>query len=515
MQHRALGFASLLAVIGVSIVFGMLLGGRLNSPPPVLAAPEHGAIQLAPAATSIQGMPDLADIVERAMPAVVSVTSTHLGREEDDERGSNRGQDFFRFFFGPDGPNMDDAPQDQPRMGEGSGFIISSDGYVLTNFHVVDEADRVRIALQTGVEYPAEVVGTDPSIDLALLKVDAQGASLPTVPLGDSEGLRVGEWVIAIGNPLDYEHTVTVGVVSAKQRRVPIGRTDGGVVSFIQTDAAINFGNSGGPLIDSAGNVVGINTAIRRANYAEGIGFALPVNHARSVLDQLRERGYVKRGYIGITMNQNGIDDAAREYFRLPDEFGVIVDEVTADGPAKAAGLRDGDIIRKVDGKVVRDNLDLISKISSKQPGDAVNLEVFRNGRTLRMDATLADRQEQLDRATNNDRSPNRPVPEPLEESSGMGITVRTLDREQRERWNLDSDMRGVVVTDVEFGSEAADKNILRNMIIVGVNDEPIRNTSDWEAALDGIPRGSPIKLGLVILTPSGPRNASVFLRAP
>lgn len=512
MQHRALGFASLLAVIGVSIVFGMLLGGRLNAPPTVLAAPERAAIELAPAVTAAPGDTSLADVVERAMPAVVSVTSTHLGREDDSQR--NRGQDFFHFFFGPEGPEMEDQPQQQPRRGEGSGFVISPDGYVLTNYHVVEDADRVKVTMQTGIEYAAEVVGQDPSIDLALLKVDPGNESLPTLPLGDSERLRVGEWVIAIGNPLDYEHTVTVGVVSAKQRRVPIGNTDGGVASFIQTDAAINFGNSGGPLIDARGNVVGINTAIRRANYAEGIGFALPVNHARSVLDQLRERGYVKRGYIGITMNQNGIDDAAREYFRLPDEFGVIVDEVTEDGPAKAAGMRNGDIIRKVDGKVVRDNLDLISKISSKQPGDAVDLEVFRNGKTVEMAATLADRQEQLDRFSNGQRTPSRPAPEP-QESSGLGITVRTLDAELRQRWNLDRDIRGVVVTEVEFDSEAADKNVLRNMIIVAVNDTAVRNTADWDDALSGLSGGAPIKLDLVMITPSGPRKASVFLRAP
>jgi serine protease Do len=517
MNNRSMGFASLLAVIGVSIVFGMLLGGRLNTPDVALAAPGGAPIQLAPAITTLSATGDFADIVEQVMPAVVSVTATDLGDgDEEEEGGSSREEEFFRFFFGPDGPEQENHPQ-RPRIGEGSGFIISDDGYVLTNNHVVEAAERIRIGLQNGREYDARVVGTDPSIDLALLKIDPDGDRLPTLSLGDSDSLRVGSWVIAIGNPLDYEHTVTVGVVSAKQRRVPIGLTDGGVVSFIQTDAAINFGNSGGPLLDGRGNVVGINTAIRRANYAEGIGFALPINHARNVLEQLRERGYVKRGYIGITMNQNGVDAAAKEYYGLDDEFGVIVDDLKATGPAARAGMERGDIIRKVDGQLVRDNLDLISKIASKQPGDQVAIEVLRGGETVKLRAELADREESLEELRAGNRpSPERPREEPEEEvARGLGITVRPLSERIRERLGLEDDHQGLIITDVEFESEAAAKNISTNMLITAVNGRTIAGLGDWEDALESVSPGKPLKVDLLAGSQQGWRPLSVFLRAP
>ena len=401
MSNRGFQFLSLLAVIGVSIVFGVVVGGWLNAPRVVLAQPVAGGIQLAPAQSGGTMVGDFADTVEAAMPAVVRVTSSRLPdgassgeREPDPER------DLWRWFFGPD-PQRSPQDQQEPRIGEGSGFIISADGYLLTNNHVVEESDRVDVALADGREFVAEVVGTDPPIDLALLKITPRdGEKLPVLPLGDSEDLRVGEWVIAIGNPLEFEHTVTVGVLSAKERSVPVGGTDMGVVSFLQTDAAINFGNSGGPLLDARGNAVGINTAIRRANFAEGIGFALPINHARNSIEQLRESGSVRRGYIGISMDPNGIDEVAREYYGLPDGNGVIIEIITEGGPAERAGLRRFDVIRKVDGSVVRDNRDLIGKISSHRPGDTVRLEVLRDGKKRMFELELGDRRKGCARPT-------------------------------------------------------------------------------------------------------------------
>jgi len=518
MKNQTFGFASLLAVIGVSIVFGMLLGGKLNAPQPVFAAPNPVTpIHLAPAVTGSGAALDFADVVEKAMPAVVGVRSVTLGQGDSDEgRGEERNpspEEFFRRFFGE--PNGPDVPPDHPRIGEGSGFIISEDGYVLTNNHVVDGADDVRVRLSDGREFKVKVVGTDTSIDLALLKIDATGEKLPTLPLGDSAAMRVGEWVIAIGNPLEFEHTVTAGVLSAKERRVAIGDTDTGVVSFLQTDAAINFGNSGGPLLDARGNVVGINTAIRRSNLAEGIGFALPINHARMVIDQLRERGYVKRGYIGISMNPEGVDDEAREYLGLPDTFGVLIDAVTADGPADKAGLEPGDVIRQVDGEVVKDNLDLIAKIASKQPGDQVTLEVYRKegdkGRTLTMKAELADREEGLRAANSRDtRTEPRSQEEPERaESSALGMTVIELSRSARERLGVDE---GVLVTDVEFDSQAANKGIGRDMVITSVNDQPLRSMGDWQETVDRARPGSVLKLDV---SAPGQRSFTVFLRVP
>jgi serine protease Do len=297
---------------------------------------------------------------------------------------------------------------------------------------------------------------------------------------------------------------------------VQIGQTDTGVVSFLQTDAAINFGNSGGPLLDARGNVVGINTAIRRANYAEGIGFALPINHARMVIDQLRERGYVKRGFIGITMNQGGIDEEAREYLGLPDGFGVIVDAVAPGGPAETAGVEKNDVIRKVDGSVVKDNLDLISKIASKQPGDEVTLEIYRkNGgrsKTLTVTAKLQDRDEGL-AATNRPqtRAPGRsPDPEP-ETASGLGMTVTGLSSASRERLGLDPGVQGVIVTDVEFESQASEKGIGRDMVITSVNNRPVDSVSSFAETMKALEPGEVIKLDVL----AGRREFTVFLRMP
>jgi serine protease Do len=264
-------------------------------------------------------------------------------------------------------------------------------------------------------------------------------------------------------------------------------------------------------LLDARGNVVGINTAIRRANYAEGIGFALPINHARRVIEQLRETGSVRRGYIGITMNPEGIDEVAKEYLSLPDANGVIVDQITEGGPADRAGIQKDDVIRKVDGDPITDNLDLISKISARRPGDTVKLEIFRKGRTLEFDATLADREEGLRAQLGG---PERGQPDRLEPqaSSGLGITVENLTGGVRERMGLEESQRGVLVTEVDFDSSAWLKGLRPNItLITGISDTPIGDVSDWVEAIEGLEPGESIKLS--ILAPGGPR--SVFLRVP
>jgi len=521
-----MGFASLLAVIGVSIVFGMLLGGRLNSPPVSYAAPSIALAATKPA-TEPRGMQSFADIAEAAMPAVVSVRSANLPGEEGEaeeqpERPGPRQfpgpEEWFRYWFGNPNPDDPRRPQSEPWIGEGSGFLISEDGYLLTNNHVIDQADDIKVRLQDGREFTAQVVGTDPSIDLALLKIDPKGEKLPTLPLGDSSAVRVGEWALAIGNPQDLTQTVTVGVVSAKDRRVPIGSTDQGVASFIQTDAAINFGNSGGPLLDIRGNVIGINTAIRRMNLAEGIGFALPIDHARRVIDQLREHGHVQRGYIGITMNQNGLDETAQEWLGLADRNGVIVDDVTPDGPADEAGVRKGDVIRKVDGEVVRDNPDLIGKISAHRPGDAVRLEIFRKeadrGRTVNVTAKLGDREKGLQATTQapDSRPSAEDEPEEPPVASSLGITVKTPTSVERRRLRLAASEHGVLVTDVEFNSAAQDKGIAAGMVIAAINGEPVESVEDWERVTEGLRPGAPCKLD--VLAGQG-RVVSFYLRVP
>ncbi len=492
----------------MSVVFGIVIGGFLSSPELAFASP--AAIQptanMAPAVTANSGVKDFADVVEQSMNSIVSVTSRDDG--DDGEEDSSDPQDLYRFFFG-DPQDQPQTPQ-RPRIGEGTGFVISTDGYILTNYHVVQNADRVKVGFRDGTEETAEVVGTDPSIDLALLKISVNG--LTALPLGDSESLRVGEWVIAIGNPLDFEQTVTVGVLSAKNRRVPLPTLDRrGLVTFLQTDAAINFGNSGGPLLDIDGNVVGINTAIARQNLAEGIGFALPINQARRVIDQLRDFGEVKRGYIGINMNVTGIDRDAQEYLGLPDRNGVIIDSVTANSPAERAGLRPFDVIREVNGDLIEGNDELITKISSYMPGERVELEIFRDGKTMTKRATLGERPLQ------NDAQPAVSVETPEDEpreSQGLGITVQALDRRVRERFELSSSLRGVMITDVDFDSQAAAKGVLPLRIVTHVNGDEIESVEAWDSAIEKLRSGQPVKIDVLVPGPNGGRQ-SFFLRAP
>jgi serine protease Do len=516
MQNRTLGLAALLAVIGISIVFGMILGGRLNAPPVMLAAP----LQLAPqitASVGVAGGSDFADIVERSMPAVVSVTSTARGSDPHAEVEHPMMDDpFFRRFFFNEQEDGEGRPQTpRRRIGAGSGFIISPDGYVMTNNHVIEDFERVEVTMSDGKSYEAQVVGADPSIDLALLKIDTDGREMPTLPLGDSKTLRVGEWVLAIGNPHDFDQTVTVGIVSGKERRVPLAGLDGGVVSFIQTDAAINLGNSGGPLLDARGNVIGINTAIRRQNFAEGIGFALPIDTARAAVDQLRESGEVRRGWIGITMNDTGIDETVREYYGLPDVHGVLVKAVTDGGPAAEAGMEVGDVIRAVDGDDVRDNMDMIGKISSRRPGERVDLSVYRAGRVVDLRVTLGDRERGIRAGTAGDEQAPAPSSheERIEESTGLGLTVENIGDRARQRLGMGPHQQGVLITEVDFKSEADAKGLQPTMIIVAVNDRPVRSVADWEAALEQLESGSPVKLD--ISPPGSDQVYYFFLRAP
>jgi serine protease Do len=274
-----------------------------------------------PGGAAILG-PDFSSIADSTLPAVVGVQNTSVNKNADADSGDddpgNGQQPFddpmFRFFH-----RAPRNPQSERHVSSGSGFIITDDGYILTNNHVVEGATKLQVTLDTGDKYDAEVIGTDPMIDLGLIKIDAKGKKLPVLPLGDSDSLKVGQWVMAIGNPFTLERTVTVGVVSGKKRQVGIGPTVPGLANFIQTDAAINFGNSGGPLIDGQGRVVGINTAIQRGELAEGIGFAIPINAARKAAEELRAGGSVKRGYLGISMNSTGINDKAKAYYKLPD----------------------------------------------------------------------------------------------------------------------------------------------------------------------------------------------------
>ena len=521
-MERKYGFAALLAVVAVSIIFGMVLGGRLNTPRTMEAASGPLPSVIPPAANGSGLMaPDFADVVEASLPAVVGVSNTQVAKKaeaDDDPHERYKNDPFFRFFFNQPDDNGDGRrPSPERRLGFASGFIISEDGYILTNNHVVEDAARIEVTLNDGSRYEAKTIGTDPSIDLALIKIDPKGKSLPVLTLGDSDQLRVGQWVLAIGNPLNFEHTVTAGVVSAKKRRVPIGTTDSAIANFIQTDAAINFGNSGGPLLDARGRVVGINTAISRANFAEGIGFALPINDARSAAEQLKETGSVKRGYIGITMNSSGLNDSARDYYGLPDSEGVIVQDVQDDGPAAQAGVRRGDVIRKVGDATVKDNQDLVASIASRKPGDRVRLELFRDGKTRDVTVVLGSRPDVGTLARNGRKGgPGGSAPgddsEPSE-AKGLGITVEPLTQALKQRWQFAPGVQGVVVSDVDIDAEAAERGIERDLVITSINDMPVTSVSEWRRIVHGLRVGAPVKIEVRV--PGQEQSSYVFLKVP
>lgn len=523
---RRYGFALVLLATGAGMLIGALVGGRPATGQPTYAAPDSSPFAAAAgSATGAVRPPDFADIVKAAIPAVVTVRNTSVRKVSDEDVPHRffRDDPFFRYFFGP--RRQDERGEERPRtqrlLSSGSGFIVSSDGYILTNHHVVEGATRLVVTLSDGSRHDAKLVGTDPLLDLALLKIEPGGRTLPTLPLGDSDRLEVGEWVIAIGNPVELENTVTVGVVSGKGRQLPVGSLDPALARLIQTDAAINFGNSGGPLLDAVGRVVGINTAILRGQVlsplVEGIGFAIPINQARAAAEQLRTRGSVERGYLGIGMNPDDITEEAREYYRLPDRNGVIVANVEPGTPAAQAGLERGDVIRKVNGESVKNSRDLLDKIASRRPGERVDLEVFRDGRTFEVTVTLGSRPERVRIATEREEEERSGGEEGDEAGRAatrrLGISVQPLTERARVALDYPAGVEGLLVTDVEVDSVAEDEGIREHDVIAAVNGRPVRTLSDWNAAVRGLKEGQTVQLDVV--SPGGAGRRFVFLRVP
>jgi serine protease Do len=532
-MNRKASFAALLAVVAVSIIFGMILGGRLNAPAVMNAAsstvsgtPAAFAAASGPTGHTI-ALPDFSEIAAETLPAVVGVQNTTVdkkgvpddGSGDDSEDPDGPDDPFYRFFFGPGGPHGQGQPRISPRrpqrrVSSGSGFIITDDGYILTNNHVVEGATKLEVTLDTGEKFDADVIGTDPMIDLGLIKIDPKGRKLPTVPLGDSDSLKVGQWVMAVGNPLTLERTVTVGVVSGKKRQVPIGDTIPALANFIQTDAAINFGNSGGPLLDGQGRVVGINTAIYRGEWAEGIGFAIPINEARKAAEELRSGGSVKRGYLGITMNSTGINEKARAYYKLPDASGVIIADVNPKGPAGEAGVRRNDIVRKIDGEPVKDNQDLLAKIASRKPGETVKLEILRDGETIKIDVKLTTRPLTFD-AQGGEGGPESEEDSAAPSSGqGLGIKVQGIPPAMKQQLDIGASDPGVIITSVDPESDAAEEGLSPRQIIVALDDKPIASVTDWNRVVKGLKPGDTVKVEVRDFRPGG-RTEFVFLTVP
>jgi serine protease Do len=453
----------------------MVLAGGLDITPPVDALKGEATEETPVAAVTAAAVPDFATLADRVVPSVVSVFRTDV--EEPDER-SRRQVDPFHFFFGPRQRPDDDDPEPIVRRSSGSGFFVSAKGEVLTNNHVVEEADKLEIELSDGTRYQMSVVGTDPETDLALLQVEEADQVFPFLALGDSDGLRVGEWVMAVGNPLQLEHTVTVGVVSAKGRALGLG-SDASFENFIQTDAAINLGNSGGPLVNVHGNVVGINTAINVRG--QNLGFAVPIATARQILGQLREHGKVVRGYLGIRIRD--IDQRFQEAFGLESRDGAFVDDVVPDHAGDKAGLEHGDVVISVDGKKIKTTRELIDTISLMPPGTKVKLEVIRDGKVEILTAELEERDTQGEgEATDPSAEQERD-----ESAERIGIEVSELSERRRQYYRVDESIDGIVITDVRAASPAGLGGLNEGDVIIEANGSEVREPEDLRSILSRI----------------------------
>lgn len=447
----------------VAFLVGLIVAGSMT-PSTALSAegPRPRAIRTPAAAALPSATTSFADVAERLNPAVVNIDATSRG---------NRPRRRFGMQL-PDSPDLFDNPQNReregPRRGAGTGFIIDGSGLILTNHHVIDGADRITVRLTDGRSLRAEKVGSDPDTDIALIKV-AAARPLPFAPLGNSDSLRVGEWVVAIGNPLAYEHTVTVGVVSFIGRKL----FDSSLDRYIQTDAAINFGNSGGPLINARGEVIGINAAI--SSRAANIGFAVPINQASAILPQLREKGRVSRGYIGVALRD--VDPDLQRSLGLKSTDGALVQDVTVGSPGERAGIRTYDLIVAVDGSAIGGNDDLIQLIASRQPGSTATVQIVRDGRAMNVPIKLAERPQRDRRAA--DSSERQPLPS-SRRGPALGLSVREIDADFARRFQLPDGTRGVIVSRVEPMSPAFDAEIERGHVLLEINRHPVRSIDDY-----------------------------------
>jgi serine protease Do len=446
------------------VAIGMFIGSRMG----------HVNLQSGPG--SVIGFPQsFSDLAARVTPAVVNISTTSTVRIPGNP---------FRHFFGPDdeGPFGDffkrfygDIPdREMKQQSLGSGFIVDKQGYIITNNHVVEGADEIKVKSSDGREFRAKVIGRDKKTDLALIKISSLFKDLPTLELGDSDKIRVGDWVLAIGNPFGLEHTVTQGIISATGRVIGAGPYD----NFLQTDAPINPGNSGGPLVNLRGEVIGINTAI--ISSGQGIGFAIPSSMAKTIIAQLRDKGKVVRGWIGVSI-QNISPDIAQS-FGLKESEGALVGDVVEGGPADVSGIKRGDVITEFNGRKIKNMSDLSRVVADTPVGTTVDARIVRNGKEMVVRIKVSEMNEQKMASS---RQPSE---------SNIGIRVEDLSPRLRAELGI-REKAGAVITAVVPGSPAQDAGLQSGDVIKEVNHQPVNNAHDFYAALNKLENGKSLLL--------------------
>jgi serine protease Do len=456
-------------------IFLILFGGLL-----VATDFGHSSLLYAKSTPTFDAPRSFSHLVEMAGPAVVNIRIVKTVKsggpvfrhfQRDPYGRESPFKDFFERFFG------EDMPREFKQPSVGSGFIIDKEGYVVTNNHVIEDADQIRVKLDDDNEFDAVVVGRDPNTDLALLKIDSK-KDLPSIQMGDSDKLKIGQWVVAIGSPFGLERTVTAGIVSAKGRVIGSGPYD----DFIQTDASINPGNSGGPLLNMNGEVIGINTAIIASG--TGIGFAIPANLAKGIIAQLQSEGEVTRGWLGVAIQDLTPDMA--EYYGLKDRKGVLVADVFKGDPADKAGIKAKDIILEVNDRKIETSRQLTTMIAGLKVGGKAKVEAFRNGETHTFYIELAKRDDE--------KLASRSAPQKPEEEEVLGIRVAELTSELAQEFNIE-DMTGVVVVNVQSGSKGDEGGVQIGDIIKEINHQVIGSVNEYREAVQKLKDGDAANL--------------------
>lgn len=468
MKFRLASIVGILALAGSAIAFSQASDSKTNS--------EESSLKVVVDKTPInrdgRSITSFAPVVKMVAPSVVNIFTTTTPRRQDYREIPFLNDPLFRRFFGDDFGNGNGRRGIQPRAqkqhGLGSGVIVTHDGYILTNNHVVENVDEVKVALTgSGEQFPAKIIGTDPKTEVAVLKIE--GNDLPFIELGDSENIEVGDLVLAVGNPFGIGQTVTMGMISAlgrNRRALDLDYQD-----FIQTDAAINPGNSGGPLVDAEGRLIGLNTFIvSRSGGSEGIGFAIPVNMARSVMENLVQHGRVIRGYLGVWMQD--ITPALAQQFDLDEPHGVVVTDVVPRSPAEKAGFEPGDVIIEYLGKTVRDGRHLKFQVGDTEPDVTVPVKILRDGRTKLLEVTLNELEDSDPTAAS--RQQNSRSDETLQ-----GVTVGDIESSVRRQLRLPRNLKGALVTAVEEDSAAYEAGLRQGDVILEINRSRVSDAQE------------------------------------